>query len=126
MTIRPSPEFQESPNDDERLLAETPAGYWFDLVNISQVKRLLEGEMPPHLRLRFLEYLNESPHGRLSLEAMQVVTPACDMAMKIIAEMAPLSLEDKCTIMRKWNVMAVFVNLNGSLIEAMKRFRYPT
>jgi hypothetical protein len=32
--------WQASWNDDERLLAHTPPGYWQTLVNMSQVKRL--------------------------------------------------------------------------------------
>jgi hypothetical protein len=51
--------WQASWNDDERLLAHTPPGYWQTLVNMSQVKRLLLGEMDPHLRLRFLETLDK-------------------------------------------------------------------
>lgn len=118
--------WQASWNDDERLLAHTPPGYWHDLVNISLVKRLLQREMAPDLRLRFLEYLEKSVHGHLSLEAMQRVEPACDTAMKMLDEMRPLNLQDKGRLMRRWNVIANFCNLNPSLIEAMKLFRFPS
>ena len=49
--------WQATWNDDERLLADTPSGYWHSLVVVSQVKRVLLGELPPDLRLRFLEIL---------------------------------------------------------------------
>ncbi|WFU37747.1 hypothetical protein QA640_25130 [Bradyrhizobium sp. CB82] len=112
--------------DDEAVLAHTPPGYWYDLVNISMVKRLLQAEeMSADLRLRFLEWLNGSVRGLISLDAMQTVAPACDTAMEMIKEMHPLSLDDKCRLMRKWDIMAGFCNLNPSLIAAMRLFRHP-
>jgi hypothetical protein len=62
--------------------------------------------------------------GHLTLEAMQTVAPACDVAMKMINEMMPLSIDDKCRLMRKWNVIAAFVNLNPSIIEAITLFSF--
>jgi hypothetical protein len=61
-----------------------------------------------------------------ALEAMQRVEPACDTVMKMLEEMKPLSLEDKCKLMRRRNVIANFCNLNPSLIEAMRLFRHPS
>jgi hypothetical protein len=116
--------WQASWNDDERLLASAPCGYRFDLVRISQIKRLLQGEMPPDIRVRFLECLHNLVHDHLPLEAMQTVAPACDTAMAMLDEMKPLSIDDQCRLMRKWNVIAAFVNLNGSILEAIKLFRY--
>jgi hypothetical protein len=83
------------------------------LVNISQVKRVLLDEMTPDLRLRFLEILDKMVHGHLSVEAMQRVEPACDTAMKMLDEMKPLSIDDKCRLMMRWNVMATFCNLKS-------------
>lgn len=110
-------------SEDEELLAHFPPGYWHDLVNISMVKRLLQGEMPPDVRLRFLEYLNNQVRGLLTLEAMQRVESACDTAMTMLKEMHPLSIDDKCRLMRKWNVIAAFINLNPSILSAIKRCR---
>ena len=36
--------WQATWNEDERLLAHTPPGYWHSLVSISQVKRILQDE----------------------------------------------------------------------------------
>jgi hypothetical protein len=94
------------------------------LVNISQVKRVLLDEMTPDLRLRFLEILDKMVHGHLSVEAMQRVEPACDTAMKMLDEMKPLSIDDKCRLMMRWNVMATFCNLNPSIVEAIKLFSF--
>ena len=94
------------------------------LVNISQVKRVLLDEMTPDLRLRFLEILDKMVHGHLSVEAMQRVEPACDMAMKMLDEMKPLSIDDKCRLVMRWNVMATFCNLNSSIVEAIKLFSF--
>ena len=116
--------WQRTWNDDEQMLAHTPSGYWYDLVNISMIKRLLQGEMPPDYRLSFLEFLNKLVHGHLTLEAMQAVAPACDLAMKMIDEMRALSIDDKCRLMRKWNVIAAFANLNPSIIDAIKLFSF--
>jgi hypothetical protein len=116
--------WQATWNDDEQLLAHTPPGYWYDLVNIAQVKRLLLGEMPPDLRLRFLEALDKMVRDHLTVEAMQRVEPACDTAMKMLDEMKSLSLDDKCRLMMRWNVMATFCNLNPSIVEAMKLFGF--
>ena len=114
--------WQASWNDDERLLAHTPPGYWQTLVNMSQVKRLLLGEMDPHLRLRFLETLDKMVDGIITVEAMRRVEPACDMAMKMLDEMNSLSIDDKSRLMMRWNVIATFINLNPSIIEAIKLF----
>ena len=65
-------------NEDEERLAHTPPGYWSSLVNISMIKRVLQDEMPPDIRLRFLEVLNKLVRGHLTLEAMQAVAPACN------------------------------------------------
>jgi hypothetical protein len=82
-----------------------------------------QGEMPPDVRLRFLEYLNNQVRDLLTLEAMQRVEPACDTAMTMLKEMDSLSIDDKCRLMRKWNVIAAFINLNPSLLDAIKRCR---
>lgn len=55
---------------------------------------------------------------------MRRVEPACDMAMKMLDEMNSLSIDDKSRLMRRWNVIATFVNLNPSIIEAIKLFNY--
>jgi hypothetical protein len=116
--------WQATWNEDERLLAHTPPGYWVDLINVAMAKRLLQEEMPVDLRLSFLERLHEIVHGGLTLEAMQRVAPACDTVMKMIDEMKPLSDHDKFRLMMKWNVMATFCNLNPSMIEAIKLFDF--
>jgi hypothetical protein len=115
-------EWQATWNDDERVLACCPSGYWMTLVRISQAKRLLLLDMPADLRLRCLEILHKMIHDNLSLAAMQRVEPACDTAMQMLQEMEPLSISDKCRLMQKWNVIAVFVNLNPSIIDAIKLF----
>jgi hypothetical protein len=114
--------WQASWNDDERMLASTPSGYWQCLVNISQVKRILLDELPPDLRLRFLEIVDKMVHGILTVEAMQLVEPACDVAMKMLDEMKSLSIDDKSRLMMRWNVMATFCNLNPSIIESIRLF----
>ncbi len=116
--------WQATWNDDERLLADTPSGYWHSLVVVSQVKRVLLGELPPDLRLRFLEILHKQVHDHLTVEAMQRVEPACDTAMKMLEEMHPLSIDDKSRLMMRWNVIAAFINLNPSILEAIKLFGY--
>ena len=114
--------WQASWNEDEHLVANTPPGYWHTLVNISQVKRILLDDMPPDLRLRFLESLDKTVHGILTVEAMQRVEPACDTAMKMLDEMKSLSVDDKSRLMMRWNVMATFCNLNPSIVEAVRIF----
>lgn len=110
--------------DDDRLLASTPPGYWFDLVNISRVKMLMLSDMPDDVRLSFLEWLNEKVvHDLLTPAAMMAVKPMSDEGEKMMRELDKLHLYDKGTVMRKWNVMAAHCNLNPSLIEAMKLFK---
>ena len=112
--------WQATWNEDEWLLAHTPSGYWHSLVNISWVKRLLQDEMPPDLRLRFLQVLDKTVRDHLTVEAMRRVEPACDTAMKMFDEMKRLSARDICKLMAEWNVIAAFVNLNPSILEAIK------
>lgn len=110
--------------DDDRLLAHIPPGYWFDLVNISRVKMLMLTDMPDDIRLRFLEWLNEKVvHGLLTPAAMMAVKPMSDAGEKMMRELDKLHISDKCAVMRKWNVMAAHCNLNPSLIEAMTVFQ---
>jgi hypothetical protein len=115
--------WQSTWNDDEQRLAHAPSGYWDSLVDISLIKRELQDEtMPPGLRLRFLEILNKLVRGHLTLEAMQCVAPACDVALKMLDEMKQLEIGDKLRLMTTWNVIAAFANLNPSIIEAIKLF----
>jgi hypothetical protein len=129
---RPRPEaeydaWRAAWQDDDRILAHTPPGYWFDLVNISRVKMLLLQEMPDDLRLTFLEWLNEKIiHELLTPAVMMAVKPMCADGEKMMRELDKLCLHDKCTVMRKWNVMAAHCNLNPSLIDAMKLFKRST
>lgn len=115
--------WQATWTNDEELVAHTPPGYWVSLVIISQVKRLLQDDMPVDLRLRFLEILNGFVDITLATEALQRVEPACYTAMKMIDEMSQLNMHDRHHLMMKWNVIATFCNLNPSLVEAMKLFR---
>jgi hypothetical protein len=112
--------------DDERLLAHCPPGYWQDLIEIAQIKRILLDEMPPDLRLRFLQTMNDRVRGILTVEAMQSVEPACDTAMKMLDEMKLLSGADQQRLFTRWNVIAAFVNLNPSILEAIRLFRHFT
>lgn len=109
-------------NDDERLLAHCPPGYRPTLIEIAQIKRILLDEMPPDLRLDFLQTMNDRVHGILTVEAMQRIEPACDTAMKMLDEMKSLSINDKSRLMMRWNVIAAFINLNPSILEAIKLF----
>jgi hypothetical protein len=115
-------QWQSTWNDDEQWLAHTPPGYWDNLVDISLVKRVLQDELTPALRLRFLEVLNKFVRGHLTLEAMQAVAPACNTAMKMLDEMKQLEIGDKLRLMTNWNVVAAFCNLNPSIIEAIHLF----
>jgi hypothetical protein len=117
--------WQASWNDNERLLAHCPPGYWYDFVLIAMIKRILQGNLEPEMRLRFLEQLHKRVHGNLSIEAMQRVEPACDTAMKMLGETDSLELEEKFRLMLRWNVIAVFVNLNPSILEAINLMARP-
>jgi hypothetical protein len=106
--------------DGERMVAHCPPGYWQMLVEIAQIKRILLGKLPADLRLRFLETMNDRVHGILTLEAMQCVEPACDVAMKMLDEMKALHVSDQRKLFMRWNVFAAFINLNPSIFEAIK------
>jgi hypothetical protein len=117
--------WQAAWNDDERLLAHCPPGYWYDFVLIGMIKRILQGDLSPEMRLEFLEQLHKRVHGSLSLEAMQCVEPACDTAMKMLAETDNLEIKEKFRMFLRWNVIAVFVNLNPSILDAIRLMRHP-
>jgi hypothetical protein len=114
--------WQDSWNADEKLLAHTPSGYWGVLIDIALIKRTLEDEMTPALRLRFLQVLNRLTYGHLTLQALQRIEPCCDVALQMLAEMRKLSVEDQAELMMRWNVAASFINLNLSIIESIKLF----
>jgi hypothetical protein len=114
--------WQAAWTDDERLLAHCAPGYWQDLIEIAQIKRLLLDEMSPDLRLRFLQTMNDRVHGCLAVEAMQCVEPACNTAMKMLDEMKSLSAGDRRRLLMRWNVIAAFINLNPSILEAIRLF----
>jgi hypothetical protein len=109
-------------SDDERMLAHIPVGYWRDVIEIAQIKCILLDEMPPDLRLRFLQTMNDRVHGILTVEAMQRIEPACDVAMKMLDEMKSLSGADRGRLFMRWNVIAAFMELNPSILDALKLF----
>jgi hypothetical protein len=117
--------WQASWNDDERMLVHLPPGYWQDLVEIAQIKRLLSSEMPPDLRLRFLKTMNDRAHGILTVKALQCIEPACDTAMQMLDKMRALNEADNRRLFQRWNVMAAFINLNPSILEAIRLMMHP-
>jgi hypothetical protein len=117
--------WQATWNDDEKLLAHTPPGYWISLIEIAQIKRTLLSEMPADLRLRFLNCLHERVHGPITLEAMQRIEPACDVAMKMLNEMRILNSNDRHKLLMRWNVMSSFVALNPSIMTAIRMISRP-
>lgn len=112
--------WQASWTDDEAMVAHTPSGYWMELIYIAYFKRFLQKELQPDVRLQILERLNEMVRGYLTLDALQRVDPACDVAVKMVEETNNLSIPDKCRMFSRWNIMAAFCNLNPSLVEAMR------
>jgi hypothetical protein len=105
---------------EEQWDAYLPCGYWYDLVVASQIKRLLQREMPADLRLRFLELLNRKASGLVTMEAIAAIQPACDAAMAMIEELEPLSIADKCRVMRRIEVFDAHIALNPSILDAVK------
>jgi len=117
--------WQASWNDDELMLAHLPPGYWQDLVEIAQIKRLLSDDMPPDLRLRFLKTMNDRAHGILTVEALRHIEAACDTAMQMLDKMRALNESDNRRLFQRWNVMAAFINLNPSILEAIRLMMHP-
>ncbi len=97
-----------------------PCGYWYELVLISAIKRLLQDDMPLEFRARFLELLNKKARGLISMEAVAAVSPAPDAAIAMLDEMKNLSIEDKFKVMRRLDVFEAHIALNPSIMEAIK------
>jgi len=108
---------------DEAEWINLPCGYWYELVLISAIKRLLQDDMPLEFRARFLELLNKKARGLISMAAVAAVTPAPDAAIAMLDEMKNLSIEDKFKVMRRLDVFEAHIALNPSIMEAISLCR---
>lgn len=97
-----------------------PSGYWYDLVAVSQIKRLLQKDMPADLQVRFLELVTKKARGLVPMEAVTVIKPACDAAMAMLEELESLSIDDRCRVMRRIEVFDAHIALNPSILDAVK------
>jgi hypothetical protein len=105
------------------MIGDLPCGYHYDLVMVSEIKRILQEEMPLEFRARFLELIAKRARGVINMAAVAAVTPAPDAAMAMFKEMDRLSVSDRENIMRRRDVFEAHIALNPSIMEAIKLCR---
>jgi hypothetical protein len=109
--------------DDETL--DFPAGHRDVLVMISVAKRALTAEMPPQLRLRFLQWLDfsQKPYAhdsRFTPEIIAAIGPMCDKGDELFSETMKLGWMECFRTISRDDVFGVFVALNPSLLTAIR------
>jgi hypothetical protein len=110
--------------EDESLVVNLPSGHYYDFVLVSEIKRLLQEDMPLEFRARFLELLSNRARGLITMEAVAAVKPASDAAIAMLDALAHLSIEDKCKVMRRIEIFNAHIALNPSIINAIKLCRH--
>jgi hypothetical protein len=105
------------------MIGDLPCGYQYDLVLVSQIKRLLQDDMPIDLRARLLELIAKRARGVITMEAVAAIQPAPHAAMAMLDEMKNLSIEDKEKVMRRRDVFEAHISLNPSIMEAISLCR---
>jgi hypothetical protein len=108
-------------------MALVPAGYKFEMLVISYIKRVLQTcEMKAHERLRFLEGLNTFTDSYLGPEVLAMIEPMSDIECEMVHEARSLNREgDKLgsasfDILTSREVFGHFVKLNPSLLAAIE------
>jgi hypothetical protein len=115
-----------TPQDQiDEMTSALPSGYYYyyDLILISQIKHILQENMPLEHRSRFLELLAKKERGVITMAAVAAVQPAPDAALAMLGEMDHLSVSDRENIMRRHDVFAAHIRLNPSIMEAIKLCR---
>jgi hypothetical protein len=110
----------DSLNDDESAIVHTPVGHRWTLVVISEIKRMLLGNIPTEHRLRFLEFLDRCTDTFLTAEAAAGIEPMCDEAYEMVKEARKLGAGKALDVFAKWEVFNAFIALNPSMLAALK------
>jgi hypothetical protein len=105
------------------MIGDLPCGYQYDLVLVSQIKRLLQDDMPIDLRARLLELIAKRARGVITMEAVAAIQPAPHAAMAMLDEMSKLSIQDKENVMRRPEIFEAHIALNPSILNAIKLCR---
>ena len=109
----------DSLNADETLILHAPAGYRYTLVEISDLKRVLQAEIPAEYRLQFLEFLDRES-ARWGEEIIASIAPMCDAGAEIVREARKLGSKQALDAFAKFDVFSAFCALNPSLLEALR------
>jgi hypothetical protein len=109
----------DSLNADETLILHTPVGYRYTLVEISDLKRVLQVEIPAEFRLRFLEFLDRQS-AEWGAETIASIAPMCDAGAEIVREARKLGSKQALDTFAKFDVFSAFCALNPSLLEALR------
>lgn len=113
-------------NADETLILQCPAGYRFNLVAVSYLKRVLATrQMTIGDQLEFLEALNGMVDERFTTEGLALVKPADDISAQMIEEARKLDADDSTLsrsfdVLTSWEVFGNLVRLNPTIMDAMK------
>ena len=91
-------------------------GYKYTLVLASVTKRALQWEMPPKMRLEFLEHLDKMRDDFLTAEALALVEPIDDSAYEIVCEAMKLGPFKALDVYA--DKFDIFAALNPSLLLA--------
>lgn len=131
MTAADRAAWQDSWTADEKLAANVPCGYRYTIVLVAWTKWALIScnDMPVGDRLRMLEFINGFVDGYFTEAALAAIEPACETAVEMIRECLKVDEGDdprrgkSLDLMASWEVFGHLVELNPSMLAAIKLFR---
>lgn len=89
-------------------------GHKYTLVMVSLTKRALIGEMPPEMRLVFLQHVEKMSDQVMTPEVIARIEPICDDGYAIVREAIKLGWPAALDIFA--DKFSAFVSLNPSLL----------
>jgi hypothetical protein len=106
---------------DEKEIVFAPVGWRYTLAMVATTKRALAGDMPPAMRLQFLQHLEKMAGAGITPEAIARVEPACDVAMRVEREAhAAAGPSGMLDILAEIDVWSELARLNPSLLAALR------
>ena len=107
---------------EEWLMVHTPRGHLLSIACVSNFKyALMNFEMSADERLKCLNGISSMVFGCVTEEAIAAIEPACDIAVKMFAELNSLPKERVSQAFDDADMFRKLAKLNPSLVTALER-----
>jgi hypothetical protein len=102
-------------------IVHIPIGHLQSLVEIAYFKyALLNLQMTAAERMKFLDGIGSCIYGCITAEAVEVIEPACDIAVQMMHELQKVDRRERTQAFSKGDMFRLLAQLNPSLLRALE------